>query len=341
MTEAMALYEHLISRVCTDKDAWENCKAAIKQDRQMTISDFGSYRYALDKYVTFGPEYVKAMNVSNERLDSITPESLIDAIKVFRDYKHEVIYYGPRILDEVKTIVSERHYAPAQFKDIPACKEWAMVKPTEGEVIFVPFEETMNFDFCHYTTEGIKFDKDLCSLATLYTDYVGGGMNSIVFQDMREKKALVYSAWAQMTLPNNVAPYFYFSTYAESQSDKLGEVVSTFDGIINEMPQIETSFNIVKNGLLARLRTRRLTGMDLINYYITARDLGIDYDRSAYFYEKLQNLTLKDVVAYQQEHVKDKPFHYGIVGKKSALDFSVLRGLGTVKEITPEELFGY
>lgn len=341
MTQAMALYEHLISRVKCDKEAWDKCLMSEIQGRQMAISDFGSYKPAILEYLIYGPEYVKEHNISNERLATLSPDSLVDAVKSFRNYKHEVAYYGPRILDEIKTIVSENHYVPSQFKALPANKDWAMVIPSEGEVVFVPFEETMNFDFFHYTTGGLKFDSEIYPLASLYTEYVGGGMNSIVFQDMREKKALVYSARANVYIPNKNFPFFMYQTYAESQSDKLAEVVSTFDGIINDMPQVETLFNIVKNGLVARIRTRRVTGTELLSYYFASRDLGLDYDRYSLFYDKLQSLTMKDIVAYQQKYVKDKPFHYGIVGKKSALDFSVLRGLGTVKEVTPEEVFGY
>ena len=341
MEKAMALCEHIIGRVRPDAEAWDKCKMSIAQARMMRISDFSSYLGNLRDYIQYGAEFVKTQNISNEGVEAIKPESLVDAIKAFRNYNHEVTYYGPRTFDDVKSIIEKKHYAPAKFTAVLPNREWQMVLPKESKVVYVPFEETMNFDFTHYTSEGIKFDADLYPVSNLYSEYLGGGMNSIVFQDMREKKALVYGASAVVRTPNASHPYFYFVSYAESQSDKLGEVISTFDDIINSMPVVETSFDVVKNGLIARLRTSRTIGKALIDYYYYARDLGIDYDTSKLYYEKLQNLTLKDVLAYQQKYIKNKPFHYGIVGKKSALDFAQLRALGTIEEITPEQLFGY
>ncbi len=341
MQEAMLLYEHLISRIKPDAVAWQNCQKALVQSRKMTISDFGSYYRALATYLKYGPEYVKTQSVSNECLAALTPEALIEAVKALRDYKHEVTYYGPRTVENVVALVETQHYVPSDFKELPKNREWKMNIPTEDKLVFVPFAGTMNFDISHYTSQGLKYDVSLLPVNTLYTEYVGGGMNSIVFQDMREKKALVYGASARLNSPRDKKSCFYFSTYAESQSDKLAEVISTFAGIINDMPQVETSFNVVKNGLLARLRASRTTGKELLNAYYEAKDLGIDYDRNAVLYEKMQGLTLKDVVAYQQKYVKDKPTYYGIVGDKASLDFSVLKALGEVKEITPEELFGF
>ncbi|MBO4663728.1 MAG: insulinase family protein [Bacteroidaceae bacterium] len=341
MQDAMALYEHVIGNIRPDAEAWQKCKMSIAQLRMMQISDFASYMGKLNLYLTFGPEYLKTQNLSNERIESLTPESLVESIKAFRNYSHEVTYYGPRSLDDVKELVEAKHYAPSKYVAVLPNHEWNMILPKEGKVVYVPFDETMNFDFAHYTSEGIKFDADLYPVSRLYTEYLGGGMNSIVFQDMREKKALVYGASAGVRTPNASYPYFYFRSYAESQSDKLGEVISTFGSIINDMPEVQNSFDVVKNGVIARLRTSRTTGKALIDYYYWARDLGIDYDTSKLYYDKVQNLTLKDVVAYQQKYVKNKPFHYAVVGKKSALDFAQLRALGTVEELTAEQLFGY
>lgn len=40
-----------------------------------------------------------------------------------------------------------------------------------------------------------KYDPAIEPIRALYDEYFGGGMNSIVFQEMRETRGLAYSAW--------------------------------------------------------------------------------------------------------------------------------------------------
>jgi hypothetical protein len=41
------------------------------------------------------------------------------------------------------------------------------------------------------------------------------------------------------------------------------------------------------------------------------------------------------------KHVKGKPFTYLVIGKKENVDFKVLESLGTVKELSLQDIFGY
>ena len=341
MDEALALADHVTSRVRVDKKAWDTYLDATEKARSMQYGDFSSYLGALRSYLTWGSEWLKAKTLSNERMRALSPDDMVKKIKSLAEYKHEVAYYGPRSIDEAVKVVDANHHVAATLKAPLANKEWKRQVVSESKVFFVPFDDTMNFDLCHYACQGIPFDASIVPAMTMYQEYFGGGMNSIVFQDMREKKALVYGANARFTSGSRKDDYNSFVSYAESQSDKLADVISTFNGIINDMPEIKESFGVAKDALIARLRTQRVTGESVIWSYMSARDRGLDKDLDALIYEKVQDMTLADVVKFQQKYVKNKPCYYGIVGKKSALDFNALKTLGPVTELTPQDVFGY
>ena len=48
-----------------------------------------------------------------------------------------------------------------------------------------------------------------------------------------------------------------------------------------------------------------------------------------------------DVVAYQQNFIKGRPYTYCILGDKNDLDLNYLRSLGKIKFLSQEEIFGY
>ncbi len=47
-----------------------------------------------------------------------------------------------------------------------------------------------------FLAKGEPFKPENMAAATLFNSYFGGGMSSVVFQEIRESKSLAYSAWA-------------------------------------------------------------------------------------------------------------------------------------------------
>ena len=176
---------------------------------------------------------------------------------------------------------------------------------------------------------------------TLYNEYFGGGMNSIVFQEMREARGLAYSASAWMGTPSYDYQPYTFSAFIATQNEKMQQAVEAFAEIINNMPESEAAFKIAKDVIVSRMRTERTIKSSVLWSYLDAKDMGVDYDRNKNIYEQVQGLTLDDVKAYQQQWVKDRTYTYCILGNSKDLDLNYLRSLGPVKCLSQEEIFGY
>jgi hypothetical protein len=58
-------------------------------------------------------------------------------------------------------------------------------------------------------------------------------------------------------------------------------------------------------------------------------------------YKKIPTIEMKDLESFFDKHIKGKAFTYLVIGKKENVDFKVLESLGSVKELTLEEVFGY
>lgn len=166
-------------------------------------------------------------------------------------------------------------------------------------------------------------------------------MNSIVFQEMREARALAYSAGAMLATPSFVDDTYSFYARIGSQNDKLQTAVEAFDLIINEMPESEKSFQVAKTGLESVLRTNRTTGMSVLSSYINTRELGLEEPLVKVIYDNLSALTMDDVVECQQKWIQGRTYIYGILGDIKELDTEFLNSLGKVEEVTLDEVFGY
>ena len=97
-----------------------------------------------------------------------------------------------------------------------------------------------------------------------------------------------------------------FFTHIITQNDKMMDCVSHFHTILDTIPQSDASFRIAKEGLTKQLASLRTTKFGLINAWIAARNLGIDYDLNEKIYAALPDLTMQDIVKFASQQVAHK-----------------------------------
>ena len=166
-------------------------------------------------------------------------------------------------------------------------------------------------------------------------------MNAIVFQEMRESRALAYGAGAYLSDPTFKDDTYSFRATIASQNDKLQKAVEGFDEIIETLPQAPENLDIAKAAILGKLRTQRTTGSAVLYSYLTAQELGLTEPREKQIFEKVGNLTMDDLLATHAKWIKDRTYVYAILGDPTDLDMGFLKTLGPVQQVTLEEIFGY
>jgi predicted Zn-dependent peptidase len=89
------------------------------------------------------------------------------------------------------------------------------------------------------------------------------------------------------------------------------------------------------------LESQRTTKANILWGYLEYEKFGLTEDINKTIYEGVKNLTLDDVVAYQQRFIKGRPYTYCILGDKNDLDLNYLRSLGQIKFLSQKDIFGY
>lgn len=335
----LKLYEDLIMNAVPDEEILANLKADELKARQMSKLSQQSCNSALQRYVLYGGDYVKTVNLTNEQLMALTSEELLSKIRNLFGYRHRILYYGPDSEKGVQALLSENHKPDSNLA--PLVRKFNDGRKTpESRVYIAPYDQRQ-FNYIQYSNRGEVYSPDDAPQIELFNEYFGGGMNTVVFQEMREARALAYSAGAYLASPAHKDGNYMFYATIGSQNDKLRTAVETFDQIINDMPQSEKSFQIAKTGLESVLRTRRTNGISVLESYLSAELLGLDEPEDKTVFEHLQSLEMDDIVKCQNKWVKDRTYIYGILGDPADLDIDFLRTLGPVELLTLEDIFGY
>ncbi|MDR0755181.1 MAG: insulinase family protein [Prevotellaceae bacterium] len=340
MPRAMELMEELVSDAQPNDEILENLKFDIQKSRKNSKLNQSSNFSALRRYLIYGHDYIKNTTLSNDALNVLKSDDLLAKIKNLTDKEHSVLYYGPLTSKNVVDLINKYHKTPEQLVPITEKPELKYAETPENQV-FIAEYDAKNTYYVQYSNRNDKFDVANDANVALYNEYFGGGMNSIVFQEMREARSLAYSASAFLSEPNKADKPYTFSAIIISQNDKVSTAIDAFAEIINNMPESETAFNIAKKALIARLSTERIIKDDVLWSYMDATDMGVDYDRNKLLYENVQNMTLADVKAFQEKWIKGRTYFYGILSNSKELDMNKIRKIGKVKFLKQEEIFGY
>ena len=338
MESAMTLVEEIMASCQPNDEALQMLvERAIKSRSDSKTNQRAAFR-ALNTYGIYGEEYIKGTTLSDAQLRAYTAKQLTDALHKLFQYKHRVLYYGPLALKEITATVNKIHTVKPT-KDVPANKIYQPVETSENEVLFVDYNAKNT-----YLTEyfrGAQYSTTLSPKVHLFNEYFGGSMNAIVFQEMREKRSLAYSASSYYTNTGRKDGWYYNSANIITQNDKLFDALDAYEELFNDMPEAKANFDLAKDALLAGSRTNRTTKFGIISAYLQCEKMGLKEPLSKQNFQAYQKMSMRDLTDFQKQYIKGQKKRYLVLGKESEIDFNSLAKFGKVKKLTLDEIFGY
>ncbi len=338
--KAIELLENLLADAQPNQEAYQNLVKSILKSRVDAKKNQRSNFAALVNYATYGADSPTTRNLSEDELKSIKPEELVQMIKSLTKHEHQVLYYGPSNTKQLAESVQKLHKVPAKFLPVPKGKPFVIQDTPKNKVLFAHYEGPQSY--VQTNSKGMQYDESKSPKISLYNSYFGGGMNAIVFQEMREKRGLAYTARANYQAPNKPDDFYINTSFIVTQNDKVIDALNAFNELFNEIPVSENSFNLAKESLITNIKTNRVTNMSVIWNYLGAKRMGRDYDMRAVMYQEIPKLNMTDVVKFNEQYIKEQPKTYIILGNEKILDFKAIEAqFGPVEKLDTETYFGY
>ena len=340
MPKALALLEDFLNNAKADRESYDSYVALLDKKRTDAKTNQRSNFSALQRYGLFGNYNSLINTLSIAELKAADPQSLPDMLKSLNNIEHRVLYFGPSSEKELTSLLTKLHLTPKKFTPVPEVRPYKQLQFDTDETIIAPYD-AKNIYMIEVMNKGKKWDAAEAAVRGLFNEYFGGGMNSIVFQELREARGLAYSAFAKYVSPGKIEDPEYFYDYIITQNDKMMDCISTFREIIDTIPQSQGAFDIAKQNIIKNLQSQRITRENVLNSYITLERLGIKEDLNKIIYEGVPSLKLQDIVDFEKTNLVGKPRRRLILGNKDELDIKALEKLGPVRYLTTEEIFGY
>lgn len=337
--ETMRLFTDLLKNCKVDQGALDNLKKDVLQQRQNNKANKRNIMQGLMSYAAYGAKNPFNDQLSTAELTAVTGEELVGLLHHLLDFEHKVVAYSPLGLEQYTAELTKLHKSPQSYRSIPPKRTYKRLDQTENTVLFADYN-MVQADITWYR-KGSAYQADKEAAVALFNAYFGGGMGSIVFQNLREAKGLAYTTYAAYSTPAKKEDPFVVSAFIGTQSDKLSEAIEGMNDLLNTLPRSEKAFDTAKKSFLSDIETQRIKKDAIIFSYLQNLKKGIDYDRRKDWYSQVKTMGFADIENVHRMELAGKPYTYCIVASEKNITDEQLSAIGRLKKLSLEEIFGY
>ena len=336
---AVKLYEEVVNNIKADDKALMALKARLNKARKDAKANKGAILQGLTNYAMYGAQNKFNNVLSNDELNGVTAQELVDKMKNLNGYEQTVIYYGPTPLPALAAKLGSLHKVPATFATASPVKVFKQEASTKNQVLFADYDMVQAETRWVRNTEA--YDPNKNTLVNVFNNYFGGGMGSLVFQTIRESKALAYSTYGYYVQPQKKEEDYYMLSYVGSQADKFNDASVAMNELLTKMPELPRNLDLAKIQVKKDIQTERITQDNIIYNYLSAQQLGLNEDARKKVYENVDKVTMEDLKNFHKNQLSGKPYTYAIVASEKKVSMDDMKKLGEVKKLSLEEIFGY
>jgi predicted Zn-dependent peptidase len=338
-TKSVALYENLIANCKPDEAALAGLKQRLKKSRENSKLNKAAIMSGLVSYATYGAKNPYNNVLTDAELEAVTSADLIAILHGLADFNHTILYYGPETAVQAAATLKPLHTIPATFKPFPASLTFSKVSQDKSQVLFA------NYDMVQAEIQWVRnsevYAPSQAPTVELFNGYFGSGMSAIVFQTIRESKALAYSTYAFYSQPVKKDDRYLIRAYVGTQADKMNEAIKGMNELLTDMPESEKVLSSAKDNIVKSLETERITQDGILFDYLANKRRGVDYDVRKNTFETVGKLDYKDIKAFHEKEFKNKAYTYCIVASDKRVSEEDLKKYGDLTKLDLKTIFGY
>ncbi|MEJ5054303.1 M16 family metallopeptidase [Sphingobacterium sp. MYb382] len=337
--QTVTLIQDLLRNCVVDEAAFKAYIERVKKSRLNAKENKSAIMEGLRAYAKYGAKNPFNYTFTDEELDQLKASDLVKALHDLANMKHTILYFGPRTVQELGASLPALKATKGAFVVAKAGEQFKELPTTKNEVLVANYSMKQAEVFWFRNSD--LYNVKNTPVNSLFNNYFGGGMGSIVFQTIRESKALAYSTYAFLGTPAKKENHYSVGAYVGTQADKFNEAVVGMNELLNVLPESEQALAIAKGSLIKSIASERITNAAILNSYVAAQRLGNTTDIRKSVYEQAPKLKFQDLNALHQKEMSQKPYVYCIVAEDGNIKQEDLKKLGEVKKLDLKTIFGY
>lgn len=297
----------------------------MRRDDPMTIAD------ALHQYALYGENSWHKRNLTFKEAKNLKGNQLIDAFRDALTYQGAVIYTGRMDVDFVKRAITENITLPEKAK----VNEYVELdrKSFIENTVFLNHNSKARQSNINFYVQGNVLSEQDRAMTSVFNEYFGSGMSSLVFQEIREFRSLSYAAYSVYQpafLPSKPA---HLMGYMNTQSDKTLEGMEAMSQLILDMPQKPERMEGIRKAMLQSIFTSQPDFREMGNTVARWRQQGYNSDPREFRYSIYNRISFDDIVKFYNYQIANKPLLISVSGNLKKISKPELSKYGKLVEL--------
>ena len=336
LAAGLDLLDELLAGAQPNAEAYANLIDDIAQSRRNERADKQLVlRKGLNYYGRYGEHSPVLAEPSAAELAATTPDTLVAWIRRLPRLPHQVFYYGPRGADDVRAML-QRRTSPEVDTAVPNAPPLRVIVPASDRVLALHFPQ-VQVEILALRHVAAGFAERHWVLGEWFNQYYGLGLSSVVFQELRESRALAYSTYAYAESPALASGDHVLQAFIGTQPDKLAVALGAMRDLLRDWRFDAGAAERVRAGVLQQMRSGRDRRQARYWLWRQARDRGLTGNPRQRMYEGLLAATPADLRAFYDE-LNRAPTTYLVLGDETKVDAGVLAAIGPVEWLRMEEV---
>ena len=334
---SLELSRKLLTAPNIAEEKWSETKKIILSERDDEQKNPNAISNALAHYHRYGEQSRYRKRPSDEEINATSVQDLVNSLNELLDVDRSILYFGPRKFEEIESMILSGFLGKKPAREVNAIPPRRSAKPESNQIMFLQKEMAQAQVRLEFSAG--NYDEFKLPQSQVFNEYFGGGMAGLVFQELREARALAYSAWAHFFAPSRSVDENILVGAIGCQADKTLEAVEAFIDLLDNMPINDTRWDSAHSAILSSYRTNPIGSRARPGYAYDIDLLGLDSDPRKTRYQQILTSNSDSLKNFYESDIKPQNILISIVGDSQKIDLEKLKEFGPVTEIKVEKLF--
>ncbi|MDR2146144.1 MAG: insulinase family protein [Tannerella sp.] len=339
--ETLVLVSDFMRNVKHDREKLKTIRDDVKVSEKAFFKSSNEVAEALLEYVRYGTKSQFLTKPSLRETTKMDGEDLLQLFAKIQKVHCDFHYCGTGDMDDIaekirqnidiENITEETHIP--YFRD-PIVYDRPLV------FFYDMNDVSQNIVYSYQMGTSLLTHTERCE-AQLFSEYFGGGMSSLLFQEIREFRSYAYQTSGAVQLPPFCMPDkpFCFITYLSTQSDKTIDALTVLKSLIQDIPVHKEKIEPIIQSIINEANNEYPSFRDISVKIAKCKQNGYGEDPNKYLIDKVKDMSIENIVHFHDTHIKNKNIVYVIVGNSLKINMSKLMAFGNVIRVKKSDFY--
>lgn len=340
LTPSLQLLGHFLNHAKADANQTDDLLQSMDMEESSFDKDYNAITRAINNKLVYGDKSKYLNQLTSKEVKKMGGDSLVKTLDDLRRYECSIAYSGNIADNEVAEGVKKYLGTDLSTLDVydAYSKPMAVEKPTV--YVYPSSKARQNVVTIYTVLPNSPSAKDYAT-QQLWGEYFGGGMSSVLFQEIREFRSLAYYAQGTASVtpsPKHSDSPSVYNAIVGTQADKTIQAIEVLDSLFNNLKVDEDGVTLARKGMLSEINNDYPSFREIPNQIALERaTLGCSEDLNKPLVDSLPAVTVSDVQSFFDTKVKPATKAIIVVGNVSSEQMKELAKYGEVKTLKKED----